>query len=97
MAQEARQFDSAESFLRAGGLSISTLDNAAFGFTSDDIIEIWPSNIRIKWRDDLINVLYEIKHSGLSRKKWAEKVSLETPVEISYEKSRFYLEDGHHR
>lgn len=97
MAQEARQFDSAESFLRAGGLDISTLDNAAFGFTSDDIIEIWPSNIRIKWRDDLINVLYEIKHSGLPKKKWAEQISLETPVEISYEKSRFYLEDGHHR
>lgn len=97
MAQEARQYDSAESFLRAGGFDVDTLDKAAFGFINGQIIEISPSNLKIKWKDDYLNVLWEIKHSGLSPKQWAKKISLEEPIDISYEKSKFFIEDGHHR
>jgi hypothetical protein len=41
------------------------------------------------------------KKSGLTPKKWSEKINLSEPIDISYESNgyglKFYLEDGHHR
>ncbi len=102
---EVNKFNTSEELLRSGGISIEALDIAAHGFSSDDIKTLKPEQLNIKWRGDLENVKYEIEHlfkkSNLPRSKfiknWAEKVSLEEPIDVSYEKNKFYIEDGHHR
>jgi hypothetical protein len=70
-----------------------------FWFFRKDITELHPSKIAIKWRDDLENVIWEVK-SGLTPKN-GEKINLSEPIDISYESNgyglKFYLEDGHHR
>jgi len=97
LLKEAKQFSSPEEWLRKGGMSIEALDKAAFGFTEDEITELQPQQLKVKYKADLENVLWQIKQSGLSKKQWAETVSLETPIEVSYAKGKFYIEDGHHR
>lgn len=93
----ARKFNSLEEFLRSGGLPIDLLDRLAFGFSDEDIKTLSPSQIKIKWKEDLENVLWEIQKSGLSKIQWAKKINLSEPVDVSFEKNNFYLEDGHHR
>jgi hypothetical protein len=94
-------FDSDEKLLRSGGLPTELLDRYAFGFSENDITELHPSRITIKWHNDLENVLWEVKKSGLSPQQWSSKVDLTEPVDVSYELREhglnFYLEDGHHR
>lgn len=104
---EVSAFDTAEDLLKSGGISIEALDRAAFGFTGEDIKTLLPSQLHIKWKEDLKNVKYEIEYlrkksySELSLPKvmkiWANKVDLSEPIDVSYEKDRFYIEDGHHR
>jgi len=99
---EVNNFNSDEELLRSGGISIDALDRAAFGFSSEDIKSLMPNKLNIKWRDDLDNVKWEIKKSGLSPKKWALSVDLSEPIDVSYwkdenHKEGFYIEDGHHR
>ena len=92
-----KQFDSDEQFLRKGGLPTEMLDRMAFGFSEEDIKELSPNQLKIKWKDDLENVKWEVKKSGLSPKAWSSKVNLSEPIDVSFEKNNFYLEDGHHR
>lgn len=102
LKKELSKFKSDEELLRAGGISIETLDRLAYGFSSEDIKTINPNDLKVKWKDDLENVKYEIKKSGLTPKQWASKINLSEPIEVSYwgdnkHKIGFYIEDGHHR
>lgn len=97
MGVELSNFKSEEDFLRGGGFSIEALDRAAYGFSSEDIKEIEPGKLNIKWKTDLENVFWEQKKSGLTPKEYALKISLEEPIDVSYEKGKFFIEDGHHR
>lgn len=96
-----KQFNSDEELLRSGGIPIEMLDNYAYGFSENDITTIDPSKIKIKWKEDYENVMYEIKNSGLRPIEWAKKINLSEPIDLSYENLgkglNFYLEDGHHR
>lgn len=94
---EVSKFNSAEELLRAGGISIEALDRAAFGFSSSDIQTLMPKQLHIKWKDDWENVKWELNKSGLSPKAWSSKVSLEEPIDVSFSKGKFWVEDGHHR
>lgn len=91
------QFNSDEDLLRRGGLPTDMLDRLAFGFSAEDITELNPKQLKVKWKDDFENVLWEVKKSGLSPKAWANKIDLSEPIDVSYEKNNFYIEDGHHR
>ena len=94
-------FNSDEELLRSGGLPTDILDRYAFGFTEEDITELHPSRIVIKWHNDLDNVIWEVDKSGLTPEQWSKRIDLSEPVDISYEVKghglKFYLEDGHHR
>jgi hypothetical protein len=57
---EVKKFKTSEELLRAGGISIEALDRAAHGFSSDDVTTLLPKQLKIKWKDDLDNVKYEI-------------------------------------
>lgn len=91
------KFNSADEFLRSGGLSIEMLDKLAFGFNEEDIKTLPASILKIKWKDDWKNVLWEVEKSGLTKKQWSLKINLSEPIDVSYEKGKFYVEDGHHR
>lgn len=102
LKKELSKFKTDEELLRSGGISIETLDRLAHGFSSEDIKTINPNDLKVKWKDDLENVKYEIKKSGLTPKQWASKINLSEPIEVSYwgdnkHKIGFYIEDGHHR
>ena len=102
LINELSQYKSDEQLLRNGGLSIELLDRLAHGFSEEDIKLIHPKDLKIKWKTDLENVLYEIKKSGLTNKQWASKIKLSEPIDVSYwedkrHKKGFYVEDGHHR
>lgn len=99
---ELSKFKTDEELLRNGGISIETLDRLAHGFSEEDIKTINPNDLKIKWIDDLENVKYEIKQSGLTPKQWASKIKLTEPIDVSYWEDNkymrgFYIEDGHHR
>jgi hypothetical protein len=94
---EIKKYKSSEEFLRAGGLSLAVLDRAAFGFSSEDIKELMPNQLYIKWKEDWKNVKWEQEKSGLSKKQYASKISLEEPIDVSFAKGKFFVEDGHHR
>lgn len=102
LKKELSKFKTDEELLRSGGISIETLDRLAFGFSSEDIKTINPNDLKVKWKDDLENVKWEINKSGLTPKQWASKINLSEPIEVSYwgdnkHKIGFYIEDGHHR
>jgi hypothetical protein len=92
----ARKFKSSEDLLRSGGFKDADLQNAAYGFT-DELDEIDPRELNIKWKSDLANVRHEVRESGLSAKEWSKKVSLDAPVDVFYKDGKFWLDDGHHR
>ncbi len=102
LKKELSKFKSDEDLLRNGGISIELLDRLAHGFSEDDIKTLTPNQLKIKWKDDLENVKWEINKSGLTPKLWASKVNLSEPIDVSYwedsrHKKGFYIEDGHHR
>ena len=97
MKEEMSRFNSDEEFLRAGGFSIEALDRAAYGFADTDIQTLMPNQLKIKWREDMANVMWEQNKSGLSKKEWAKKINLTEPIDVVYEKNNFYIDDGHHR
>ena len=104
MRREVSRFKSDEELLRAGGLSMVTLNRVAHGFSESDITTLNPDQLNIKWSDDLDNVKWEIKHKGLTPREYATKVDLSEPLDVSYWedlensfKRGFYIEDGHHR
>jgi len=67
-------------------------DKLAFGFRVGDIITLPISKIRVKYKDDMLNT------SG-SMKDYFKSISYSDlpPIEVSYEKGEFFIEDGHHR
>ena len=97
MKEEIKPFSTSEEFLRAGGFSIEALDRAAFGFSDQDIKQLNPNQINIKWKSDMLNPPEKQRVSGLSKMEWAKTMDFSEPVEVSYSKGKFWLEDGHHR
>ena len=105
IAAEVRKFNTSEELLRSGGISIEALDRAAFGFSSEDIKTLMPNQLHIKWKVDLQNVKDEIisiqNKNKLSFKEvaytWSKSVDLTEPIDVSYDKGKFFIEDGHHR
>ena len=98
--EEVNKFNSSEEFLRAGGLSNEALDRAAFGFTDEDIKTLMPKQLNIKWTEDLKGAKFEqqeYERRGMSKERWAAKIKLTEPIDVSYENDKFWLEDGHHR
>jgi hypothetical protein len=95
------KFDSDEQLLRSGGLPIDILDRLAHGFSEEDIKILYPKQLKIMWKDDYENVLWEIKKSGLTPKQWASKINLSEPIDVDYmvhkNKKGFFIQDGHHR
>ena len=91
------KFNSSEELLRKGGLPIDMLDRLAFGFSADDIKTLHPNKLKIKWKDDLDNVIYQLDKSKLNKVEWAKKIDLSEPIDVSYNGKYFYIEDGHHR
>ena len=79
----------------------------AYGVKTGDIIKLKPSQIKIKYKDDLVNpvAIYngEIKKNGKTGMDWVRSVSFDEPVKVSLglngksTKEDYYLEDGHHR
>lgn len=65
----------------------------AFGFSSDDILEIPISKINIKWHGDMENVIGSDMGSYFKNTQYSEL----PPIDVSFDGTRFYLEDGHHR
>jgi hypothetical protein len=94
---EVSKYKSCDDLLRHGGISTEALDRQAFGFSDSDIKTLMPEQLHIKWKDDYENVLWEVNKSGLTKQAWARKVDLSQPIDVSYEKNKFYIEDGHHR
>jgi len=76
-------------------MDIDDLDRLAFGYADDDLIEIDPRDISIKWHCDLENPEHKYKLGGDT---WVNSVDLSEPVEVSInEDGVMELEDGHHR
>ncbi len=93
-----------ENLLRSGGVPIELLDKAAYGFSADSIKTLKPEQLKIRWKDDLDNVKWEIEKQGLTDKQWAQYIDLSEPIDVEYWKDDkegfeegFYISDGHHR
>lgn len=67
-------------------------DKLAFGFSEDDVIKIPLHSLNVKYKDDMLNTQGDLK-------KYFNNKSFSNlpPIEVSYEKGKFYIEDGHHR
>lgn len=104
LKSELDKYESSEQLLRGGGLSNELLDRLAFGFSENDIKTIHPSKLRVRWKNDLYQVNYEIENSPLTPIEWAKTIDLSEPIDIDYWESEelefkrgFYIQDGHHR
>lgn len=91
------KFNTDEELLRSGGLPTQMLDRLAFGFSDEDIKTINPDKLHVKWHDDMDNVKWEQQKSGLSKVAWAKTINLSEPIDVIFEKNKFYIDDGHHR
>jgi hypothetical protein len=76
---------------------VTNADRAAFGFAADDIKQIDPKKVLTKYKADQAQVLNEIKQSGLSKQEWAKTIKLDEPIQLLFEKGKFFIDDGHHR
>lgn len=72
------------------------LDRRAFGFAVGDIITLMPDQIGIQYSGDLENPEGAIERVG-NPIAWAKSVSLRKPIDVTYRKGQWWLEDGHHR
>ena len=97
IAEYVSKFDSPEQLLRSGGIPIDLLDKAAHGFSEADILQLKPSQLNIKWDEDMKNPIEQIRVSGKGKEGWARTVNLQEPIDVSYEDGKFWVEDGHHR
>lgn len=102
LVEFVNKFSTSEQLLRSGGIPIELLDRLAHGFSENDITQLDPEQLNIRWFDDIENVKYGIKKSGLTPKEWASKVDLSEPILVDYRKdpsgeNKFFVEDGHHR
>jgi hypothetical protein len=106
VADYVKRFDSSTELLKSGGIPIDILDKWAFGFSSDEIKTIDPKRLSVKWKLDYDNVKHEVEHYhkkhpnqslATNTKNWSKSINLSEPIEVSYQKGKFYIEDGHHR
>lgn len=76
-------------------MDIDDLDWMAYGYIGDQIVELKPSQITIKWHEDLKNPQHKFAIDGMD---WINSVSFDEPVEVSIaQDGTIHLEDGHHR
>jgi hypothetical protein len=76
-------------------MDVDELDVLAYGCKGGDICTFKPSELRIKWKEDLGNPQYKFEQDGMA---WVRSVIFDEPVEVSVsEDGVFELEDGHHR
>lgn len=76
-------------------MDIDDLDWMAYGYIGNQIIELNPSQIIIKWHEDLKNPEHKFKLYGMD---WVKSVCFNQPVEVSIaQDGTIHLEDGHHR
>lgn len=68
-------------------------DKIAFGISNDDIITIPLSKLKIKWKDDMLNV------NGYDMKQYFKNEPFDNlpPIDVSFNGKSFFIEDGHHR
>lgn len=97
LIKECQRFDNYKDLLKSGGFSDFGLNLFFYGFTENSITQLYPKDIKIKWKDDLENVYYEIIHSKLTPKIWSSKINLSEPVDVIFQKNKFFLDDVHHR
>ena len=90
-------YDNYIDLLKKGGFDYDLIDIFCFGFSDETLNKIDPKILKIIWKDDLENVKYEISKSGLSLKKWSEKIDLSEPIDVDFNGKNFILQDGHHR
>jgi hypothetical protein len=97
LINECQRFDNYKDLLKSSGFSDFGLNLFFYGFTENSVKQLYPKDIKIKWKDDLENVYYEIRHSKLTPKEWSKKINLTEPVDVIFENNNFFLDDGHHR
>jgi uncharacterized protein (DUF1015 family) len=90
-------FNTDEELLKSGGLPTNMLDKAAWGFSENEITTLHPKYLKVKWKEDMKNVIWEQQNSGLTKKQWAKTINLSEPINVVFEKNNFYIDDGHHR
>jgi len=73
----------------------SELDRMAFGHADGDALTISPSDIKLKYPDDLVNPQDKFDKGGMA---WAKSVNFDEPIHLSIGRNgELMLEDGHHR
>lgn len=76
-------------------IDINDLDWMAYGYIGNQIVELDPSQITIKWHEDLKNPEHKFKLGGM---EWVKSVCFDEPVKVSIaQDGTIHLEDGHHR
>ena len=76
-------------------MDVDELDLMAYGCKGGDIYTFKPSDLKIKWKDDLENPQYKFQ---LGEMDWVRSVCFDEPVEVSVDDNGVLsLEDGHHR
>ena len=76
-------------------MDVDVLDVMAYGCKGGDIFSFKPSDLKIKWKDDLENPQYKFQLGGMD---WVRSVCFDEPVEVSVDDNGVLsLEDGHHR
>lgn len=76
-------------------MNIDDLDRMAFGHSTDERLQLNSSDIKIKYKDDLVNPQDKFDKKGMG---WVNSVDFSEPVKVSIgQDGKFYLENGHHR
>lgn len=76
-------------------MNIDDLDRAAYGFAEGDKTTLNPKDIKIIYKDDLLNPQDKFKKGGMD---WVKSVDHSEPAKVSInQKGEIVLEDGHHR
>lgn len=67
-------------------------DKIAFGFSIGDTITIPLNKLKVKYKDDMLNT------EGSMKSYFKGTPFNDLPlIQVSYDKGKFYIEDGHHR
>lgn len=76
-------------------MNVDELDRMAYGNAAGDVLTLYPKDIKIKFKDDLVNPQHKFDKEGMA---WVNSVKFDEPVKVSIDQQgRFNLEDGHHR
>ncbi len=84
-----------ELFDKIAQTSFDDLVQLCFGIRDEQILTLNPSDIRIQYKDDLLNPQYKYEQGGMD---WIRSVSFEEPIDVDIKQDgKFYINDGHHR